>query len=66
MPIYLANEHTIRTPEIFGKFGLIERIVIKPIPPVGKNLIHLYKSTVYMKYHNKEDGIKAVALGSKK
>ncbi|KRY29490.1 hypothetical protein T01_6946 [Trichinella spiralis] len=62
MPIYLANEHTIRTPEIFGKFGLIERIVIKPIPPILQHIT----ATVYMKYHNKEDGIKAVALGSKK
>ncbi|OUC39784.1 hypothetical protein D917_00825 [Trichinella nativa] len=65
MPIHLANEHTIRRPEFFGKFGLIERIVIKPFPPVGENLIHLYKSAVYIKYYNKEDGIKAVALGSK-
>ncbi|KRZ55725.1 CCR4-NOT transcription complex subunit 4 [Trichinella nativa] len=61
MPIHLANEHTIRRPEFFGKFGLIERIVIKPFPPILQHIT----AAVYIKYYNKEDGIKAVALGSK-
>ncbi|KRZ79173.1 CCR4-NOT transcription complex subunit 4 [Trichinella papuae] len=64
MPIHLANECTIRSPGFFGEFGLIERVVIKPIPP--SRVRRISTATVYIRYHNKEDGIKAVALGSTK
>ncbi|KRY92815.1 CCR4-NOT transcription complex subunit 4 [Trichinella pseudospiralis] len=63
LPIYLANECIIRSPEFFGEFGLIERVVIKPIP---QRVQRINTVTVYIRYYNKQDGIKAVALGSKK